>query len=138
MNRLYIVLTAAGMVIGTAFFFDAHEALAEAFIGTTGNDSLVGTDGNDELKGRAGDDHIDGGGGDDIVRGGLGNDVIIPGENHDQVFAGAGNDRIYARDTDGVDIIDCGSGFDRVETIHRDDRTRSNCERTPGPNRGNI
>jgi hypothetical protein len=54
------------------------------------------------------------------------------------VYAGAGDDLIYARDTGGLDYIDCGSGFDKVETIHRDDRTLSNCERALGPRRGNI
>jgi hypothetical protein len=54
------------------------------------------------------------------------------------VYAGYGDDLIYARDTDGVDYIDCGPGFDMVETIHRDDVTLSNCERTLGPERGHI
>ena len=54
------------------------------------------------------------------------------------MYAGAGNDLIYARDTDGVDYIDCGAGFDKVETIHRDDRTKSNCERALGPRQGEI
>ena len=45
------------------------------------------------------------------------------------MYAGYGDDLIYARDTDGVDFIDCGPGFDKVETIHRDDVTLSNCER---------
>jgi len=54
------------------------------------------------------------------------------------VYAGAGNDRIYARDTASEDVIDCGGGFDQVETIHRDDRTLSNCERALGPRKGNI
>ena len=49
------------------------------------------------------------------------------------MYAGAGADRIYARDTDGVDYIDCGAGFDKIKTIHRDDETLSNCERAPGP-----
>jgi hypothetical protein len=56
----------------------------------------------------------------------------------DKVYAGAGNDRIYARDTNGVDFIACGAGFDKVETIHRDDRTLSNCERALGPRQGDI
>jgi hypothetical protein len=74
-----------------------------------------------------------------LLRGyGSGNDEIIPGEGDDNVFAGAGNDLIYARDTEGVDYIDCGGGFDKVETIHRDDRTRSNCERALGPRQGEI
>jgi hypothetical protein len=55
-----------------------------------------------------------------------------------KVYAGYGDDLIYARDTDGVDYIDCGGGFDKVETIHRDDRTKSNCERALGPRQGDI
>ncbi len=51
------------------------------------------------------------------------------------MYAGSGDDRIYARDTESVDYIDCGEGFDIVETIHSDDKTKRNCERTPGPER---
>jgi hypothetical protein len=54
------------------------------------------------------------------------------------VYAGDGNGLIYARDTDGEDYIDCGAGFDRVETIHRDDKTLGNCERALGPRQGGI
>jgi hypothetical protein len=56
----------------------------------------------------------------------------------DKVYAGACNDLIYARDTASRDYIDCGGGFDQVETIHRDDVTLSNCERALGPRKGNI
>ena len=54
------------------------------------------------------------------------------------MYAGYGDDLIYARDADDVDFIDCGGGFDKVETIHRDDETLSNCERALGPDRGHI
>jgi hypothetical protein len=94
--------------------------------------------GDDYIRALAGDDLLGGGAGDDVVRGGGGNDKIYPGEGPDIVLAGAGNDKIYARDTNSLDTIDCGGGFDKVETIHRDDRTLDNCERTPGPRRGNI
>jgi hypothetical protein len=145
MTRLYILL--AVMVVMVAVFFAGHQALAEVLTGTAGDDTLVGTDeddrlngrgGNDEIEGDSGDDRLKGGGGDDEIEGGSGNDEIIPGEDDDEVDAGAGNDLIYARDTDGVDYIDCGGGFDKVETIHRDDRTRSNCERALGPRQGDI
>ena len=135
MNRLYSLLTVMVVMVGAPFFFVTQEALAQVFAGTAGNDILFGTEGNDDLKGRAGDDYLDSGGGDDTIEGGRGNDEIIPGEGDDEVYAGAGDDKIYARDTNSVDFIDCGGGFDRVETIHRDDRTLSNCERAPGPRR---
>jgi Ca2+-binding RTX toxin-like protein len=118
--------------------FSAHEALAELLTGTAGNDTLFGTEGEDYLKGRAGDDYLDAAGGNDTIEGGRGNDQIIPGEGADEVYAGAGNDRIYARDTASYDDIDCGAGFDQVETIHCDNRTLSNCERALGPRAGNI
>jgi Ca2+-binding RTX toxin-like protein len=128
MKRLYILLTVMVVMVG-ALPFAAHEALAELLTGTTGNDTLLGTEEEDYFKGSGGDDYLKGGGG---------NDKIVPGEGDDVVYAGAGNDLIYARDTDSLDYIDCGSGFDEVETIHRDDRTLSNCERALGPRRGEI
>src|SRR5919107_1293317 len=109
MTKLYILLTVMVVMVGA--LLAGHEALAEVLTGT---------------------------GGDDTIEGGSGNDEIFPGEGDDNVDAGAGNDLIYARDTDGVDYIDCGGGFDKVETIHRDDRTRSNCERAIGPRQGDI
>jgi hypothetical protein len=138
MNRPYILLTVMVVMVGAPYFFFAHEALAEVFTGTAGNDTLVGTDSSDELKGRAGDDHLKGRRGDDYIEGGRGNDAIIPGGGDDDVYAGAGDDLIYARDTSGIDFINCGPGFDKVETIHRDDRTLSNCERALGPGQGDI
>jgi len=119
MNRLYILLTVMVVMI-VASSLDAHEAQAEVLTGTDGDDRLVGTDGDERLDAAGGDDRI------------------FPGEGDDVVYAGEGHDLIYARDTGGLDYIDCGSGFDKVETIHRDDRTLSNCERALGPRRGDI
>ena len=154
MNRLYNLLTV--MVLTAGAFFAAPEALAKVLTGTGGEDRLIGTDridrltglaGEDNLKGRAGDDRLNGGSGEDHLKGnsdndriwgGQGNDKIIPGEDNDKVYACYGDDLIYARDTEGVDFIDCGPGFDKVETIHRDDVTLSTCERSLGPDRGHI
>jgi Ca2+-binding RTX toxin-like protein len=97
------------MVVMVGAFFAGHEALAKVLTGT-GNDCLWGGHGNDEIN---------------------------PGHGNDKVYVGYG-DLIYARDTDGVDYIACGGGFDKVKTIHRDDNTLSNCERTLGPDRGDI
>jgi hypothetical protein len=119
MNRLYILLT---VMVGA--LFTGQEALAKVLTGTAGDDTLVGTNGDDHIEGRAGDDTIKGRGGDD---------TITPGEGDDHVDAGPG-DHIFARDTRGVDFINCGDGFDEVETIHRDDKTKRNCE-SPRPSR---
>jgi RTX calcium-binding nonapeptide repeat (4 copies) len=126
------------MVVMVGVLLTGQEALAEVLIGTDSEDTLVGTDGNDRLDGRAGNDRLDGLGGDDTIEGGDGNDEIFPGEGDDDVFAGAGDDLIFARDIEGVDFIDCGDGFDQVETIHRDDKTKKNCERALGPSAGTI
>jgi Ca2+-binding RTX toxin-like protein len=135
------------MVVMVGALLAGHEALAEVLTGTRGDDTLVGTDRDDRLDGRGGEDELEGGDGndrlkgrgeDDEIEGGDGNDENFPGEGDDNVDAGAGNDLIYARDTDGLDYIDCGGGFDKVETIHRDDKTLGNCERALGPRQGEI
>jgi Ca2+-binding RTX toxin-like protein len=141
----------AGVAVALALLLMATPlagvAYAKIISGTPGNDYLLGTIKKDLIGGRRGDDYIralagddllHASAGDDVVRGGGGNDKIYPGEGPDIVLAGAGNDKIYARDTDSLDSIDCGGGFDEVETIHRDDRTLENCERALGPRRGNI
>jgi hypothetical protein len=136
MNRLYNLLTV--MVLTAVAFFAAPEALAKVLTGTSGEDNLKGLREADRLNGGPGEDHLKGNSGNDRIWGGRGDDKIIPGYGDDKVYAGYGDDLIYARDTDGVDFIDCGPGFDQVETIHRDDVTLSNCERTLGPDRGHI
>src|SRR5215218_3163622 len=62
--------------------------------------------------------------------------ALFPGQGDDKVYAGAGADRIFVGDADGVDHIDCGAGFDVVESIHRADKIKSNCERVLGPRAG--
>jgi Ca2+-binding RTX toxin-like protein len=154
MSRLYILLTVMVVMVGA--FFAAHEAVAKVLTGTGGEDTLVGTDRNDRFTGRGGEDslkgrrgadrlkgsrgadHLKGNRGNDHLWGSRGNDKIIPGEGNDKVYAGYGDDLIYARDTEGEDFIDCGGGFDKVETIHRDDESLHNCERALGPDRGDI
>jgi Ca2+-binding RTX toxin-like protein len=154
MNRLYILLTVMVVIVGA--LFAGHQALAKVLSGTAGDDTLVETDTNDRftglrgadnLTGRDGEDRLKGGRGNDRLKGSRdadhlwgsrGNDKIIPGEGNDKVYAGSGAELIYARDTEGEDYIDCGAGFDKVETIHRPDETLHNCERAPGPERGDI
>ncbi len=106
--------------------YPAHAALFE---GSSRGERISGTNRADTIRSYAGNDTI-------YAKDGP--DKIYPGSGDDRVFAGAGDDLIYARDTSGKDYIDCGPGFDKVETIHRDDRTLSNCERALGPDRGDI
>ena len=136
MIRLRILLTVMVVMVGAVFA--AHEAVAKVLIGSGGDDTLVGTDRGDRLTGRDGEDYLKGSRGDDRLWGSRGDDKIVPGEGNDTVYAGYGDDLIYARDTDGVDFIDCGGDFDEVETIHRDDKTKGNCERALGSSRGDI
>jgi Ca2+-binding RTX toxin-like protein len=148
-RKLSVLLMTLMVVMVASPLFGAHEALAEAFpgtasndilIGTASNDTLIGYEGNDYLDGRAGDDYLDAGVGvTNTIKGGRGNDRIYTREGFNDVDAGAGNDLIYAREeTASYDHIDCGAGFDRVETLHREDVTLSNCEIALGPRRGEI
>jgi Ca2+-binding RTX toxin-like protein len=143
-RRAGVAVTLALLLMATALAGVAYAKIISGtpdndyLLGTTKKDLIIGRRGDDYIRALAGDDLLHGGTGDDVVRGGGGNDRIYPGEGPDIVLAGAGNDKIYARDTGSLDSIDCGGGFDKVETIHRDDRTLDNCERTPGPRRGNI
>src|SRR5215212_3691853 len=133
MNRLHILLTVMVVMV-----LAGHEALAKVLTGTGSNDRLIGTDSKDRLTGRDGEDRLRGLRGEDRLWGSRGDDKIFPGEGNDKVYASAGDYVIFAPDTEGEDYIDCGAGFDKVETIHRDDDTLSNCERAPGPERGDI
>jgi hypothetical protein len=153
-KKLTVLLMTLMVVMIASPLFGAHEVLAEDFLGTAGNDYLIGTASNDTLYGYEGDDYLEGRAGDDYldagvgltntIKGGRGNDRIYTHEVYplpeggNYVYAGAGNDLIYARETASYDRIDCGSGFDQVETIHREDVTLSNCERALGPRRGEI
>jgi hypothetical protein len=136
MKRLYIWFKVMVVMVGA--LFAGHQALAKVLTGTPGEDTLLGTDSHDRIDGRAGEDSLKGNRGNDHLWGGQGNDKIIPGEGNAKVYAGYGDDLIYARDTERGDYIDCGAGFDKVETIHRDDETLSNCERSLGPRRDHI
>jgi Ca2+-binding RTX toxin-like protein len=149
LSRKLTVLLMTLMVVMVAFpLLGAHEALAEDFLGTAGNDYLIGTasndtlsglEGNDYLEGRAGDDRLDAGVGENTIYGNRGIDRIYTRAGVNDVYAGAGNDLIYAREeAASYDHIDCGAGFDQVETLHSEDVTLSNCERALGPRRGDI
>jgi Ca2+-binding RTX toxin-like protein len=147
-RKLKVLLMPVMVLMVASPLFGAHEALADVFTGTAGDDTLIGTASNDTLNGYEGDDYLDGRAGDDRLDAGVGQNTIKGGRGIDRiytraggnyVYAGAGNDLIYAREeTASYDHIDCGAGFDRVETLHREDVTLNNCERALGPGRGEI
>jgi Ca2+-binding RTX toxin-like protein len=119
--------------------FDVLRGLAgnDVLDGGAGNDRLFGGAGRDVLVGGAGHDRLDGGAGNDRLLGGAGRDVLIGGAGtdsiscgpgpRDRVIAGPGNDVVNCRNRRGGDVIDCGSGRDRV-VADRGDVIRR-CER---------
>jgi Ca2+-binding RTX toxin-like protein len=118
-------------------------AFDDLIITGDGGDSVADGDGDDLVDTGAGDDFVFNGGGSDIVITGDGNDEVSDGEGDDIYDLGDGNDRFFvgggrnvidlgagddimydylgvafdAGDQDGlpVDIIDFGSGRDRLE-----------------------
>lgn len=82
--------------------------------GGSGNDTIYGNDGNDTIHGDEGDDTIYAGAGeDDALYGGIGNDKLYAGPGENDIHGEEGDDTIYAGI--GVNIIDGGDGFDRVD-----------------------
>jgi hypothetical protein len=108
--------------------------------GTAKNDKIVGTSKSDEINSLEGDDFILGGKGRDTlfgseggdqINGGSGDDVIYGGNGEDLIFAGSGNDLIFenynkSEDIPYKDLIDCGTGDDRVYVDDID--VYKNCE----------
>jgi Ca2+-binding RTX toxin-like protein len=64
--------------------------------------------------GGAGDDKIFGGRGNDILFGGIGNDFIDGNGGDDRAFLGEGNDLFQWDPGDGSDVVEGGTGLDRM------------------------
>jgi Ca2+-binding RTX toxin-like protein len=64
--------------------------------------------------GGAGDDRIFGGLGNDILFGGIGNDFIDGNGGDDRAFLGEGNDLFQWDPGDGSDVVEGGTGLDRM------------------------
>jgi Domain of unknown function DUF11/RTX calcium-binding nonapeptide repeat (4 copies) len=92
---------------------------ADVLDGDGGNDDMWGGDGRDRLFGGTGNDRVRGGAKGDELHGATGDDQLFPGTGRDRVWGGPGNDTIAARDG-ARDVIDCGSGVDRVTADGRD------------------
>lgn len=129
----------------------------DRLLGGDGADDLYGDGGSDLMVGGAEGDTLEGGGGDDVARGLAGNDRIGGDDGRDRLVGGLGNDMLRgSRDVDRLsggpgsdlvdaryklvgeapslalerspDIVDCGSGVDRILADDSDDVT--GCERT--------
>lgn len=106
----------AGVVVVAALLAVAALAIpaqAKLLRGTPGDDRLVGTERADTMRGRAGDDHLRGRAANDLLVAGRGADTLNGMGGFDRFRGQRGPDVIFARD--GVaDLINCGSGFDKV------------------------
>ena len=78
--------------------------------------SMYGFGGLDRVGGNGGNDAIDGGADGDTLVGGYGNDTLVGGPGVDHLYGNEGDDRIYAKDGAKDGTIDCGPGYDRVES----------------------
>lgn len=96
----------------------------DTIAGNGGDDLMFGLFGNDKMSGGLGDDTIFAGGGHDIVEGGEGqdalygnngNDVIVGNRGDDKMFGGSGNDKLVWNNGDGSDLMNGGSGYDKVQ-----------------------
>ena len=107
----------------------------DTLVGGGGADVVTGEVGNDTLGGGAGNDQLEDAGGTDLLNGGRGDDQIVAFDTVfplgvDTIEGGRGNDTIFANDS-FKDVIDCGSGKDRVKFDAKLDKVR-NCEiKTP-------
>ncbi len=81
-----------------------------------GSDQGFGGNGNDTIFGGTGDGLFRGDANDDIVYGGDGDDTIGFQTGQDKGYGGSGNDRLFGNTDviDGSDVIDGGSGTDRL------------------------
>ena len=123
----------------------------DKLLALAGNDTLLGGPGKDIVNGGSlerpfgGDKNLVGGPGNDLVQGGLdsdnvvgqeGNDLLVDGDNadisapqKDNLAGGDGNDVLGSINKPAdVDVIVCGSGFDRV-LVDRKDVVAPDCEK---------
>jgi Ca2+-binding RTX toxin-like protein len=99
--------------------------LNDKIYGLEGNDRIYGGDGKDTIVGGPGGDYLSGRNDDDVIYTGSNTTEVMNDTSKDIVFAGGGNDHIYP---DGMDIIDCGSGYDTVYKPKNVQITITNCE----------
>lgn len=111
-----IALAATGATVAAT-----TPALADTFVGTTGDDRIVGTPQSDIIRGLAGADTVLGRSGNDAIRGNPGRDEIHGAAGHDFLLGDRGNDSVLGGNLsddiaggDGQDILIGGRGADYV------------------------
>jgi len=121
---------------------------SDTLIGLRGTDNLLGGTGKDLMFGGyrdstgRGDDNLVGGSGNDAIFGSQGSNNIVgqegndflvdgnePNPRKDTIYAGPGNDVVFAWNSPaGMDLVACGSGYDRV-AADRLDKVARDCEK---------
>ena len=94
--------------------------------GQADSDALSGGDGHDRIEGGDSADRISGGRGNDVLIGGAANDIITDATGSNRVSGGGGADVISVRNGKR-DIVNCGTGRDRISADRHDKLKR--CEK---------
>jgi hypothetical protein len=131
-RRVILMVVAMFAVLAVA----GGVALAATIDGTKGDDRLIGTLKADQIDGKGGQDLIRGRLGADTLNSGAGDDTVYAGPRDesavDEVSAGKGDDWIRVLNRPAAkDVVDCGSGFDRVVVDSKD--IVSGCNRVHRP-----
>jgi hypothetical protein len=101
-------------------------SFVESLNGGAGDDVLIGDEGANRINGGNGDDRIEGAGGDDQLAGGIGEDSASGGDGADLIRASESDERHH----DGINLVTCGPGEDRVVLARAGTRVHEDCERT--------
>jgi Ca2+-binding RTX toxin-like protein len=98
------------LLLGTAAYNGAGNALANTLTGNAGNNAFFAGEGNDSVNGAAGNDTLQGQGGEDVLDGGLGLDSLLGGLGNDQFRFSTALNAATNLDT----VSDFASGQDKI------------------------
>ncbi|WP_146522014.1 dockerin type I domain-containing protein [Stieleria varia] len=105
--------------------------------GDDGDDTITGGSNAELIFGGNGNDVISGMGGADTIDGEAGNDTITGGTGADNLFGGADSDLIIWNNGDGSDLMEGGTGNDRVQ-VNGAGAAASSEMYTVGPNGSRV